>query len=345
MPLYQRGKTWWIYLTHPITHERIRESARTTDQTEAQRYHDQRRAELWNETGAAPRERTWHNACADWLNAAERSKSDQYSLRALDYEDRPLSECTRESFEAALAGKTPATFNRYRSIIVAILNHAGRSIKIPLRKTKPGRLRFLSHDEWQRLYAALPDHLKPLAKFAISTGLRQRNVTHLRWDQIDLTRRVAWIHADQAKAGKPIGIPLSDDAVDVLRGQIGKSAEWVFPYTGRGRAAGKPIAKIKTAWQLAMERAGLGRFERQFGPNGKLISKEWTGDFTWHGLRHTWASWHVMAGTPLEVLQKLGGWADLKMVLKYAHLAPEYLAGYANNARPYTKTNEADRVA
>src|SRR5699024_477461 len=49
-------------------------------------------------------------------------------------------------------------------------------------------------------------------------------------------------------------------------------------------------------------------------------------------LRHTWASWHVQNGTPLAVLQELGGWRDLKMVLRYAHLAPGHLAPYAANS-------------
>jgi len=52
---------------------------------------------------------------------------------------------------------------------------------------------------------------------------------------------------------------------------------------------------------------------------------------TFHDLRHTWASWHVMGGTPLDVLRQLGGWADMTMVLRYAHLAPGYVAGYAEN--------------
>jgi len=41
-----------------------------------------------------------------------------------------------------------------------------------------------------------------------------------------------------------------------------------------------------------------------------------------------------MAGTPLEVLQKLGGWAKLEMVMRYAHLAPSFVASYANNVKP-----------
>jgi beta-glucosidase/6-phospho-beta-glucosidase/beta-galactosidase len=38
-----------------------------------------------------------------------------------------------------------------------------------------------------------------------------------------------------------------------------------------------------------------------------------------------------MAGTPLEVLQKLGGWARYEMVLRYAHLSSGYIHQYADN--------------
>jgi len=48
-------------------------------------------------------------------------------------------------------------------------------------------------------------------------------------------------------------------------------------------------------------------------------------------LRHTWASWHVQAGTPLNVLQELGGWSDYSMVPRYAHLSPEHLAKFCTS--------------
>jgi integrase len=342
--LYQRGKTWHIDIQH--AGRRIRESTRTTDKKAAQRHHDQRRAELW-ETPDAGDTRTWLTACTAWLSAAERSASDKYSLRSLNatYANRPLDACTPESFADVLAGKTPATFNRYRAIVVAILNQADTKIKLPTRKVKQGRLRFLTRDEWGRLHTELPDYLKPIAAFAVATGLRQKNITHLRWAEVDLARGVLWVHADQAKGGKPIGIPLAADAVALLRAQAGKHDEWVFPYKGRGRKEGGPVVKIKTAWQIAMERAGLGHFERWEDAAGKK-HKKWHGDFTFHGLRHTWASWHVMAGTPLEVLQKLGAWEDPRMVQNYAHLAPEYLAGFAGNARPWQpEKNQAAKAA
>ena len=70
-----------------------------------------------------------------------------------------------------------------------------------------------------------------------------------------------------------------------------------------------------TAWKGALKRAGIENFR-------------------WHDLRHTWASWHVQAGTPLYELQQLGGWECAEMVKRYAHLAPEHLAKAAANIVP-----------
>jgi len=49
-----------------------------------------------------------------------------------------------------------------------------------------------------------------MAEFSLATGLRQSNVTHLEWSQVDLGRRSAWIHADQAKGKRDLAVPLSD---------------------------------------------------------------------------------------------------------------------------------------
>lgn len=330
--LYKRkgSETWYVLVYHEG--KRVRASTGTSSKKEAQAFYDRFCAELRARSASSGSE-TWERACVRWLKASPRSDNDRYILRALNYPDRPLHQCTPESFESALEHLTNATYNRYRAIIVAVCNLSGHKLKLPTKKTRRGRLRFLTRDEWDRLYAELPKHLKPLAAFAIFTGLRQKNVTQLRWDQIDMQGRKMWVHADTMKANRSIGIPLSAAAMEVLEGQVGLSKEWVFPYAGRGRSNGNPISKIKTAWQKAMERAGLGRFE--YAEDG---SKKWVGDFTWHGLRHTWASWHLMAGTPIETLAKLGGWEDLRMVQRYAHLAPEHLAGYADNAIPWSRS-------
>jgi integrase len=73
------------------------------------------------------------------------------------------------------------------------------------------------------------------------------------------------------------------------------------------------IKQCTKAWKSALRRAGIQ-------------------DFRWHDLRHTWASWHVQRGTPLHVLQELGGeWESVEMVRRYARLSGEHLAEYVSS--------------
>jgi integrase len=98
----------------------------------------------------------------------------------------------------------------------------------------------------------------------------------------------------------------SDDALFILKKQQVKSNEWVFTYKGH------PILQPSTrAWRKALKRAEIE-------------------DFCWHSLRPTWASWHIQGGTPLYVLQEMGGWASAERVRRCAHPSADHLAPYAD---------------
>jgi integrase len=155
------------------------------------------------------------------------------------------------------------------------------------------------------MLAELPEHLSDMAAFSLATGLRAANVTGLQWPQVDLTRQLAWVHPDQAKARRAIAVPLNGEAMALVRKQVGKHPTYVFSFRG------KPIKQLSTkAWYHALERAGIQNFR-------------------WHDLRHVWATWHVQNGTPLFALRELGGWESPQMVRRYAHLAADHLAPYA----------------
>jgi len=176
---------------------------------------------------------------------------------------------------------------------------------IKLYREAKRRVRYLSAEQASLLIQELPEHLADIVRFSLVTGLRRSNVTKLEWSQVDMQRNVAWIHGDQAKAGKPIHVTLNATAIAVLAKQIGKHPKSVFSYKGR------PIIQVNTkAWYKALKRAGIE-------------------DFRWHDLRHTWASWLTQNGVPLNVIQEMGAWESAEMVRRYAHLAPEQFAQHA----------------
>lgn len=318
MSLYRVGKTW--YLDIPTPSGRLRASTRTSDKRAAQEYHDKVKADLWRQAklGDAP-PITWGEALAKWLEKKQRGLPDRYRLRAFGLPANTTLPLTTRQVETLLISQSPGTWNRSLSILIAIHNAAGVTPpKVAKKPTAPGRTRWLSAEEWQRLRKALDVEsplLRQAAEFSLATGLRENNVLELTWDQVDLKRRVAWLHGDQVKTRVPVGVPLNDAACAILAERNVIDKRWVFGNPDY------PLTKASNkAWYSALRRA-------------KLVG------FRWHDLRHTWASWAVMSGVRLEELQRLGGWKTTQMVQRYAHLSSEHLAEAAAKIRPVTLGN------
>lgn len=322
MSLRKRGGIWWIDVVAPHG-ERVRRSAGTANKALAQEFHDRFKSELWriSHLGQKPRH-TWNEAVVRWLKEQSHkatAKEDVTKLRWLDQflGGKELAAISRAMVDkitdAKLAqGHSNATVNRTLEVLRAILRRCvndwewlDRAPQVRMLKEPIRRIRFLTKEEATDLLAELPEHLADMAAFSLATGLRASNVTGLQWSQVDLARRLAWVHPDQAKARRAIPVPLNADAVLLVRKQLGKHLTHVFSFRG------KPVTQVSTkAWYAGLKRAGIK-------------------DFRWHDLRHTWASWHVQNGTPLFALQELGGWESAEMVRRYAHLAADHLAPYA----------------
>lgn len=323
MSLYQRGEIWWIRFVSPHG-KRIRKSTGTTHKEAALEFHDQLKADLWRvkQLGERPKY-TWNDAVVKWLKEKSHKASldkDKEIFRWVDpyLNGVQLIDINRALLEniqdAKVNTSTRATTNRYMAHLRAVLRRCAeewewidKAPKVPMYSVNTKRVRWITKDEVECLMSHLPSHQADLARFALATGLRQRNITQLEWSQIDMQRHVAWIHPDQAKARKAIGVPLNSDALTIIRKQVGQHDRFVFVYKGR------MIKQVNTkAWRNALKKANIENFR-------------------WHDLRHTWASWHVQSGTPLNVLQELGGWSCSEMVQRYAHLSSEHLLPHAEN--------------
>lgn len=323
MSLYKRKDSvfWWVKIS--LGGRILYKSTGTQDRKKAQEYHDKLKAALWEQSklGTKP-QRTWEEAVIRWI-AETKHKATQHDdlthLRWLDIylRGRLLHEIGRDDIDQIIKsrlneGASNATCNRTLAVIRAILRKAAnewewidRHPKVTLLPEPKRRVRWLTREEAARLISELPEHLASMVRFSLETGLRQSNVTDLTWAQVDLDRACAWIHPDQAKAKKAIPVPLSGTAIQILKEQIGKHKTHVFTYKGT-----RVIQTNTKAFRNALKRASID-------------------DFRWHDLRHTWASWHIQAGTPMHALQELGGWESADMVRRYAHLSSDHLARYA----------------
>lgn len=326
MPIFKRGETYWIDIN--VGGQRTRRSAGTTSRKEAQELHDKLKSEVWKEIklGERPR-RTFDQAALRWLEEKAHKKSlsddaDKIVFFKQQLTGKYLDEITRDLVSEMLSGfKTPATKNRHVALIRAILRRA-RDVwewidRVPALQTyvePKGRLDFLTREQFNALAKVLPEPWRSAAIVAVSTGLRRANVFGMRWDNVDLERGVTWVDAPHAKGGRGIPVPLNDDALAAIRLQLNKHKELVF--AGHKRMSAD-------LWKRCLKEAKLPE------------------QFVWHHLRHTWASWHAMAGTPMHVIQTLGGWSTPVMLQRYAHLSQDHLIDEAKrislNVQPQLK--------
>lgn len=310
MAIKKRGDTYWIDVT--INGNRIRESLKTDDPKQAKELHDIRRAELWRTRLLKERpKKTFSDACKRWLLERSHKRSlrdDKDKIKTLEPQlgNKLLSDIDRDTVEAAMPQDVkPATRNRYRALVRAILRAAEREWdwldKAPAMRVEAEpkrRVAFLTREQAEALIAALPEKYRCPVRFALLTGLRKANVFGLRWENINLERGMAIVHADEAKAGERILVPLNAQAKAMLE---------AMPEPRQGLVFNCPSRVSPSVWESACKAAGV----------------PW---LRFHDLRHTWASWHAMAGTPMSTLMELGGWSTPSIVRKYAHLSPEHLA-------------------
>ncbi|WP_339528561.1 site-specific integrase [Pseudomonas mucidolens] len=193
--------------------------------------------------------------------------------------------------------------NEMRNLLNALEVREHRAI---LERDSANRWRTARHKElYQNLRElAFTDHLKPMIIVSLSTGMRRGEVFGLTWDSINFDRKIITVGGDITKTSETRHIPMNSETTNALRAwkeQSGQS-RFVFPGLEGGR-----MEDVKTAWK-------------------KLLQEACISGFRWHDMRHDFASRLVAAGYPLNTVRDLLGHTDIKMTLRYAHLAPDIKA-------------------
>jgi integrase len=210
-------------------------------------------------------------------------------------------------------GAAPGTVNRYLSALSKAFSNAVREWhwiqENPLtrvsKKAEPmGRVRYLSDEERARLLEACRaserKELYLIVLFGLTTGMRRGELLGLRWQDIDLERRVAVLH--NTKNGDRRSVPIVPEVAELLRehGKVRRlDNERIFPGEGKG-----PLW-FDAEWYAALKTAQVK-------------------DFRFHDLRHTAASYLAMSGATVPELAAVLGHRTLQMVKRYAHLSDQH---------------------
>ncbi|MGZ8218969.1 tyrosine-type recombinase/integrase [Methylomagnum sp.] len=248
----------------------------------------------------------------DWWEA----QLGEYTLA--DIRPSLITETRKKLFDKPTRRGTPvsnSTVNRYDATLSHAFTVAMKEWQWvednPFRKIKTlkepeGIVRFLSDEERERLLAECRAHsedLYTIIVLALSTGARRNEIMGLTWADVNL--KTGLLTFTKTKNGNRRTVPITGHALELVKEVAIRrrfQSEYLFP----GRHTGQPMA-IENIFQAALKRAEIK-------------------DFRFHDLRHSSASYLVMAGVDMRTVAEILGHSDLKMTHRYAHLSRAHVS-------------------
>lgn len=222
--------------------------------------------------------------------------------------DVPLLQVRPETIESykgrRLGYVQEARINRELAVLKTIFSKAvlwGYAARNPVKEVRLFKeeripIKILSQEERDRLFKASPGFLRPILLLALKTGMRQGEIIHLKWDDVDLKNET--INVRQTKSKKLRQVPIHPQLNEMLE-RLPKSSAYVFPDASGGKMS--RTGKLRDAFERLKKEAGLP-------------------DLTFHALRHNFASELVGKGVDLRTVQEYLGHSSLAMLERYAHV-------------------------
>lgn len=252
------------------------------------------------------------------------------------YGDKPLADLSPDDVDAVLAElettpnkygklKSGPTINRYRMAMQSLIRFARQKrllprgwvspfTDIPQHKENPGKVRFLTAEEEQRLMDAARLQswvlLPLLIRLAIVTGLRRGALLGLRWGDVVLDGEAPHVKVERTKNGDAHVSPITPDLVqEFKRMRRIKAMDTDLIFVGKHLNAPHD-------------------FRHGYNEACKLARLE---GVTFHTLRHTSCSRLAQAGVDILAIAEHAGHRSLTMTRRYSHLCIKGRANTINN--------------
>jgi len=218
-------------------------------------------------------------------------------------------------------GKKPAGVNRYLAALAAVLTRCVKHWHIlesnPVQRVAKltennARERFLTEVELARLLNTCRESNSPdlytAVLLSITTGARQGEVLGLRWSDVDFQRGIITLR--HTKNGDSRTLAIAAQVLSLLKERKANREQsnvtalhdngLVFP----SRVSANQPVNLRDGFNAAVKRAGLG-------------------DFHWHDLRHSCASFLAESGASLRQIGEVLGHRSVEATRRYSHLTEQ----------------------
>ena len=224
-----------------------------------------------------------------------------------------------------------AGINNYTKYLRALCNFARKTLVVKFDNfpefdllEENVRKEWLAPEEAAKLIRWLDPLRANMVRMALATGLRNANVREMRWDWLSRDGKELNIPSKYMKGNKSHNITLSKAARAVIKERLQErdillktypklqthqpTLDYVFVQDCK-QSLGNPFCPTSITnrtWKRAVRLAGLPPWVR------------------FHSMRHTFATWHVKAGSTDGDIMAAGGWASAKSMGRYTHQDEEH---------------------
>jgi integrase len=341
MGLYKRGQVWWIRFTYKGKQHRV--PTETKDKKLAEKIHRKVMHDIdegkWFAMHAHA-DKTLADLLDKYLKeyatpnkAASSVKGDEAMIKEMkEFFGNTLLQDVTPSLVSGFKtkcrekGLSPATINHRRTLLRHAFNLAIKEWqwcsenpveRVSRERVSNGRDRWLTLEEEASLLKCCVLHptlkenkegstywLQEVVIFALNTGMRQDEILSLEWRNADLFRKTVLVV--KSKNGEKRTIPMNQKVFDLLKAKA-KERKNDDKFVFASEAGTKILRRnLMRAFYHARDRAKID-------------------DFTFHDLRHTFATRLAQSGVDLYKIQKLLGHKTITMTQRYSHHCPESL--------------------